>query len=213
MPLQSLPVINAPPNPLGPLRKRHKDLARFNDIEAWDYDDKGLIAAAKTTWRSDVYEHYITRVGQCSADISSSSTHADTMDRRRILAARRHATPLNITGAAVEGNLDRDTIEAYPDTPTVPSGIINQAGGVLGYWSAEHTNRPRIAQMALDYLTSPASSVDAERAFSCGRLMINHLQHRMSPQTFQAQMAIGFWFGTPLLPNIDSVASIIQDHM
>ncbi|KAF8593693.1 hypothetical protein BDV93DRAFT_460522, partial [Ceratobasidium sp. AG-I] len=36
-----------------------------------------------------------------------------------------------------------------------------------------------------------ASSVDAERAFSGGRLTINHLQHAMGELTFEAKMALG----------------------
>ncbi|KAF8600765.1 hypothetical protein BDV93DRAFT_446922, partial [Ceratobasidium sp. AG-I] len=58
-----------------------------------------------------------------------------------------------------------------------------------------------------------ASSVDAERAFSGGRLMVNHLQHQMSAQTFQAQMAVGSWFETPLLPTLLDVSRIIESHM
>ncbi|EUC54823.1 hAT family dimerization protein [Rhizoctonia solani AG-3 Rhs1AP] len=42
----------------------------------------------------------------------------------------------------------------------------------------------------MDYLSAPASSVDAERVFSCSRLTINHLQHQMSPDTFCAKMAL-----------------------
>jgi len=56
-----------------------------------------------------------------------------------------------------------------------------------------------------------ASSVDAERAFSMGRLAINHLQHGTSMSTFQAKMAIGSWYKTPLLPNIDPAAEIIRN--
>jgi hypothetical protein len=58
-----------------------------------------------------------------------------------------------------------------------------------------------------------ATSVDAERAFSGGRLMINHLQHRISVHSFQAQMAIGSWYDTPLLPRLADVAQIIENHM
>ena len=36
-----------------------------------------------------------------------------------------------------------------------------------------------------------ASSVDAERAFSGGRLQVNHLQHQLSSQSFKAQVAVG----------------------
>ncbi|KAG2361166.1 hypothetical protein BDR07DRAFT_1287940 [Suillus spraguei] len=53
--------------------------------------------------------------------------------------------------------------------------------------------------MALDFLSAPASSVDAEQALSCGRLQVNHLQHGISSQAFKAQMAIGLWYKTPFL--------------
>lgn len=46
-----------------------------------------------------------------------------------------------------------------------------------------------------------ASSVDAERSFSCGRLQVGHLQHGVSSQTFKAKMALGSWSRTPLLPS------------
>ncbi|CAE7168274.1 unnamed protein product [Rhizoctonia solani] len=156
-----------------------------------------------------------TSSSQGPPELPNPTSNAVGVDRRHVLAARRHATSrsLGLAASATQSAPTRDTIEAYLDSPTMPSSLIQHAGGVLGYWSAELTNRPRVAQMALDYLTAPASSVDAERAFSCGRLMIGHLQHRMSPQTFQAQMIIGSWFGTSLLPDVESVASIIQTHM
>ncbi|QRV95405.1 hAT family dimerization protein [Ceratobasidium sp. AG-Ba] len=108
---------------------------------------------------------------------------------------------------------NNDSIEAYFNSPCISSEIIAQHGGILGYWHHESKRRPAVAQMALDYLTAPATSVDTERAFSGGRLMINHLQHQMSAQTFQAQMAIGAWFGTPLLPDVSYATRIIEKHM
>jgi hypothetical protein len=45
-----------------------------------------------------------------------------------------------------------------------------------------------------NFLYRKVSSVNAERAFSRGRLMINYLQ---SSQTLQAQMAIGYLVNTP----------------
>jgi hypothetical protein len=62
-------------------------------------------------------------------------------------------------------------------------------------------------------LSSLASSVDAERAFSNGRLMVNHLQHQMSSRTFQAKMAVGSWAGTPLLPDLTAAAAAVQATM
>jgi hypothetical protein len=98
------------------------------------------------------------------------------------------------------------------------------------YWSAKLDSTPHLARMALDYLTAPgayshlcsmllhtnpciATSVDVERAFSAGRLTINHLQHNMSSETFEAKMAVGSWYGTPLLPGISDVAAIIRESM
>ncbi|CAE6404230.1 unnamed protein product [Rhizoctonia solani] len=73
--------------------------------------------------------------------------------------------------------------------------------------------KPRLARMALDYLTAPVTSVDVERAFSAGRLTINRLQRNMSPSTFEAKMAVGSWYGTPPLPDISEVASVIEAGM
>jgi hypothetical protein len=82
--------------------------------------------------------------------------------------------------------------------------------------------------MALDFLSAPgmlylskftciifliiilASSVDAERAFSGGRLQVNHLQHAMSSQTFKARVALASWVNTPFLPP-GTPASIIAE--
>ena len=58
-----------------------------------------------------------------------------------------------------------------------------------------------------------ASSVDAERAFSSGRLQISHLQHSMNSQTFRAQMAVGSWAQSPLYPGFDQMVGIVKSEM
>ncbi|KAI0061955.1 hypothetical protein BV25DRAFT_1804935, partial [Artomyces pyxidatus] len=58
-----------------------------------------------------------------------------------------------------------------------------------------------------------ASSVDAERAFSGGRLQMNHMQHGMSSQSFKAKMAIGSWIHTPLMPDMEIASSIVAARM
>ncbi|EJD08329.1 uncharacterized protein FOMMEDRAFT_38913, partial [Fomitiporia mediterranea MF3/22] len=52
--------------------------------------------------------------------------------------------------------------------------------------------------MGLDFCSAPATSVDAEQAFSVGCCQINFIQHNTSSDTFRAQMAVGSWDGTPL---------------
>ncbi|KAL4078011.1 hypothetical protein J3A83DRAFT_4218796 [Scleroderma citrinum] len=89
---------------------------------------------------------------------------------------------------------------------------MSVAGGVLKYWENCRTTRPRLARMTLDLLSAPgltfqsnycslipaflASSVDAERAFSSGRLQVNYLLHQMGSQSFKAQVAVGSWHNT-----------------
>jgi hypothetical protein len=58
-----------------------------------------------------------------------------------------------------------------------------------------------------------ASSVDAECAFSFGRLEVNHLQHSTSPQTFKAQVAVGSWAKTPLYPGLSETIKIVEKQM
>ncbi|QRV82985.1 hAT family dimerization protein [Ceratobasidium sp. AG-Ba] len=122
-------------------------------------------------------------------------------------------TQRHTSSAASPPQLERDSMTEYFSTSVENSAVIAQSGGVLGYWSSQLAQRPRVARFALDFLTVPASSVDAERAFSCGRLMVNHLQHQMSTRSFQAQMAVGSWYGTPLLPSLDDVAKKLEKHM
>ena len=112
----------------------------------------------------------------------------------------------------------------------VPATVVDDAGGILHYWERQLGTRPQLAQMALDFLSAPgqvppsvlsirshfsftASSVDAERAFSGGRLQVNHLQHGMSSQTFKAQVALGSWIGSPIFPSTDPFIAIVEDRM
>ncbi|KAG1854523.1 hypothetical protein F4604DRAFT_1802645 [Suillus subluteus] len=58
-----------------------------------------------------------------------------------------------------------------------------------------------------------AMRFDAERAFSGGRLQVNHLQHGINSQTFKAQVAVGSWFNTPLMPDLGTATAIMHKKM
>ncbi|KAG2340826.1 hypothetical protein BDR05DRAFT_863032, partial [Suillus weaverae] len=51
------------------------------------------------------------------------------------------------------------------------------------------------------------------RAFSGGRQQVNHLQYGISSQTFKAQVAVGSWFTTPLMPDLSVATTIMQKKM
>ncbi|KAG9092375.1 hypothetical protein FRC06_000123 [Ceratobasidium sp. 370] len=102
-------------------------------------------------------------------------------------------------------------IDTYLAAPVTCKDNKAADGGVFAYWNRQQTEGSLIASMALDILTAPASSVDAEQAFSGGRMAVNYRQHRMSISTFRAKMALGSWYGTPLMPNIDQAVEILTD--
>ncbi|KAG9081574.1 hypothetical protein FRC06_005502 [Ceratobasidium sp. 370] len=105
-----------------------------------------------------------------------------------------------------------DTIESYLSSTLVSKEALRREG-LLEYWKKQQKKTPRVAGFALGILSAPASSVDAERAFSGRRLTINHLQHSMSELTFEAKMAVGSWFQTPLLLSVDTAAAILEDKV
>ncbi|KAG8714311.1 hypothetical protein FRC08_012114 [Ceratobasidium sp. 394] len=106
-------------------------------------------------------------------------------------------------------------IDAFLGSSLVKESATKDApdGGLMAYWIREQGQGSAIAEMALDILTAPASSVDAERAFSGGRMAVNYRQHRMSLSTFRAKMAVGSWYGTPLLSNTEEVVGLVRDGM
>lgn len=57
-----------------------------------------------------------------------------------------------------------------------------------------------------------ASSVDAERSFSTGRLKLNHLQHNKSSETFRAQMCLNSWDGGPFFPTLEDLGCVLEEH-
>lgn len=126
-----------------------------------------------------------------------------------------------------------DDINTYLDEPPILEIVLCGMGGPMQYWYQAAVTRPRLAKMGSDFCSAPgksgltllslllmnehvyvtASSVDGERAFSYGRLQVNHLQHNMNSQTFKAQMTVGSWASTPLYPGLETVTRIIEKRM
>jgi hypothetical protein len=70
---------------------------------------------------------------------------------------------------------------------------VEQAPDVLAWWHERRNTYPRLSRMAIDYLSIPATSVDVERVFSKGRILLSHLRSRLSVQSTRALMCIGAW--------------------
>jgi hypothetical protein len=97
----------------------------------------------------------------------------------------------------------RDELHQYLNTD--PEFVDN----VLAWWFEKCTMYPRLSRIALDYLTIPgefncyllkrhlmvfpATSIDVERIFSRGRLILSHICNRLSAQTTHALLCLGSW--------------------
>ena len=79
----------------------------------------------------------------------------------------------------------------------------------LLWWYERKHIYPRLSRMAMDYLSIPgnlsffillelfisfaATSVDVERTFSQGRLLLSHVRSRLSVQSTRALLCVGVW--------------------
>ncbi|KAG8769320.1 hypothetical protein FRC12_005039 [Ceratobasidium sp. 428] len=155
------------------------------------------------------HQTYYTEAQPSSAAVSVSTPPIATpVSRNRWLVGPAvQSTPPQPRAS----NSASSAIDLYLASELISKQEIEKTGGLLAHWMREQARGSPIAAMALDILTAPASSVDAERAFSGGRMAVNYRQHRMSLSTFRAKMAVGSWYGTPLLANIDEVVDIMND--
>ncbi|KIM55511.1 hypothetical protein SCLCIDRAFT_134541, partial [Scleroderma citrinum Foug A] len=60
-----------------------------------------------------------------------------------------------------------------------------------------------LSRMALDYLTIPATSVDVERLFSKGRMVLPYLCNWLLTQSTRALLCLGQWSKIGLLNDED----------
>ncbi|EIW56574.1 hATC-domain-containing protein [Trametes versicolor FP-101664 SS1] len=88
---------------------------------------------------------------------------------------------------AAGSNQAEDELTRYLAAPPEP---VKDA---LSWWTERAHLYPTLARMALDYLSIPATSVDVERTFSRGRLLLSHVRNRLSAQSTRAVMCLGDW--------------------
>ena len=88
-------------------------------------------------------------------------------------------------------------------SPCAPSGL-----DPIQYWVGVLVGQPesRLAQMAIDYLSIPATLVDVEHAFSHGALTVTHHWHALSDNSTCNSIVVGGWLkDTSLIPKDDLI--------
>ncbi|KAF5340736.1 hypothetical protein D9611_007371 [Ephemerocybe angulata] len=63
----------------------------------------------------------------------------------------------------------------------------------LEWWVKCQKEYPWLSRMAWNFLSIPATSVDVERVFSKGQILISHLRNRLLPQTICSLLCLHYW--------------------
>lgn len=100
--------------------------------------------------------------------------------------------------------IDQDELDTFLTSPCEDTN-----GDPLAWWMKNRARYPRLSRMALDYLSAPATTVDVERVFSQGRLVLSHTRNRLSPKSMRALMCVGAWSRAGLL-NTKKMAHILR---
>lgn len=110
----------------------------------------------------------------------------------------------------------RDELDRYlaTDVEDVSDGLM--------WWYERRATFPGLSRMGRDYLSIPgedfrlvrisfilllmfilATTVDVERTFSQGRIVLSHIRNRLSSQSTRALMCVGAWSRLGLVKNND----------
>ncbi|EIW52838.1 uncharacterized protein TRAVEDRAFT_87097, partial [Trametes versicolor FP-101664 SS1] len=129
----------------------------------------------------------------------------------------KKAAPAN--SAAMFASINRkdtttDALDKYLEA--APDSTVDDP---LKYWntrleSTRDKSSPEaaLARMALDFLSAPATSTDAERSFSCGHLTVSRLRHSLADESVRTSTILGSW---ALLPDVlaeDELVEVIKAH-
>ncbi|KAJ3505977.1 hypothetical protein NMY22_g17397 [Coprinellus aureogranulatus] len=158
------------------------------------------IAEARRIITAEWVEHYKREVPSVTttASTSSASTSNDRFaDIRERFNFHRTATATTV-----------DPLEEWFATPPVSTRVKIDP---IKYWSDMKLGGHPLAQMALDYLSVPATSTDVERAFSRGGLTVSKLRHSLSDQSTRCQTVLGVWCGVPGLVPTDKIIKVFED--
>ncbi|EMD32854.1 hypothetical protein CERSUDRAFT_160869 [Gelatoporia subvermispora B] len=101
------------------------------------------------------------------------------------------------------GNIDtRDELDRYL------AADCESTSDTLRWWQERRHIYPRLSRMAMNYLSIPPTSVDVERVFSRGRLLLSHIRNGLSARSVRALLCLGEWVRLGFLTEKDIIACL-----
>ncbi|CAJ0908202.1 6807_t:CDS:2, partial [Entrophospora sp. SA101] len=108
---------------------------------------------------------------------------------RRLLEIHYTSTSISITNSSSINDSNSNTNRTKP---------ANKDTDVLAWWKAHQKQFPRLACIARDYLSIPATSTSSERLFSSSKNMITDKRCKLAPKTVRAGQCLKSWMQGPL---------------
>ncbi|KAK0430951.1 hypothetical protein EV421DRAFT_1720996, partial [Armillaria borealis] len=127
-------------------------------------------------------------------------------------------SPINAEAHKRHRNNDGDLLEKYLCDP-----IIEDLDNPLHYWTSlldpcdqsgkvsSATPKGALAQIALDFLSMPATSTDVEQLFSHGGLNMTKWHHNLSTESTIAQTVLNSWIKYPGLVDNDELTEFFNN--
>ncbi|KAJ3576951.1 hypothetical protein NP233_g99 [Leucocoprinus birnbaumii] len=100
-----------------------------------------------------------------------------------------------------------DSLEEYLNSPPLPT-----VKDLIQWWTAMEVTGNPLAQMALNFLSSPAASTDIECAFSHGGLTVSKMHHSLSDESTCTSAVMGSWSDSPIniIPH-EKILQVLRD--
>ena len=93
------------------------------------------------------------------------------------------------------------------------SHVVKNVKDPLKWWVDNKYVYPNLHQMALDYLSIPATSTSVKHVFSQGRHLLPFARNSLSPSSIQAFLCFGSWVHCGLVVFDDVVAAVTTKNM
>ncbi|EJD33097.1 hypothetical protein AURDEDRAFT_77213 [Auricularia subglabra TFB-10046 SS5] len=69
------------------------------------------------------------------------------------------------------------------------------------WWYTRRNQYPNLHRMAMDYCSIPATTVDVERLFSTGRMLLSYLRNRLSADSVHSILCLKSWWDSDIVNN------------
>lgn len=106
----------------------------------------------------------------------------------------RRSTILNSIYRTTKEIGAKEELEAY-----LEESVESAEKDIYKYWKSKSLLWPRLAKMARDYLTIPATTASSERMFNTGKDLIGISRYSLNPSTVECCVTLSSWLKSGII--------------